>query len=680
MAERRRECFVGTLIPAPTVSASGLGDIKTAETKCRSTRRAAEVVSARSFLGAPLSKKWTNSSTNRNARKVTFRIAAEASSVAADAATVSSIPPSTPPPAIDIPIADVQTEVIADGTTVLRSRTFDRLKFEIEFSLKKGTTDNSYLVRADKTALIGVPFDPFADKFLDQIEQWRLTGRFFEMSYVVIGHIGPGRARTLKRFLEKYPDVIVICSNPAAIALRSFLPDTPMNIEVVRLAAESIDLGQGHVLKFLPLPTPRWPDALCVYDERTKILYSDKFFGAHICTDDVFDTLGWETLLEDRRFYFDCLMAPNSRQVASLLEKIDGAIPDPVMLAPAHGPIIRDGVVELERMYNYWANNQNQSDLMVAVIYASAYGNTAAIANAIAHGITKTGTRVESINCEHADPDSVREAVERCSGLVIGSPTLAGHVPTPVQTALGIILASAKQGLPAGVFGSFGWSGEAVDYLEEKLKNAGLKLLFDPIKVKFKPDTATLHTCEETGTDFAQFIRKQKAKEAPRKQLLTAASQVEQAVGRVVGSLSVVTARDDDVSGAMLASWVSQASFTPPGLTVAVAKERAIESMLYVGAPFVINVLGENSYTPIMKHLLKPYAPGQDRFAGLNVKVSADTGCAILEDSIAYLECRVVRRMECGDHWLIYGTVDHGNVMNAEEKTAVHHRKTGTQY
>ena len=58
------------------------------------------------------------------------------------------------------------------------------------------------------------------------------------------------------------------------------------------------------------------------------------------------------------------------------------------------------------------------------------------------------------------------------------------------------------------------------------------------------------------------------------------------AAGRLVGSLSVLTARGDDESGytaAMLASWVSQASFEPLGLTVAVAKDRAIESMMQVG-------------------------------------------------------------------------------------------------
>ena len=68
-----------------------------------------------------------------------------------------------------------------------------------------------------------------------------------------------------------------------------------------------------------------------------------------------------------------------------------------------------------------------------------------------------------------------------------------------------------------------------------------------------------------------------------------------QALGRVVGSLCVLTTRkgqgEGALSGAMVASWVSQASFTPPGLTVAVAKDRAVETLLHVGDHFALNVL-----------------------------------------------------------------------------------------
>jgi len=107
-----------------------------------------------------------------------------------------------------------------------------------------------------------------------------------------------------------------------------------------------------------------------------------------------------------------------------------------------------------------------------------------------------------------------------------------------------------------------------------------------------------------------------KRTKAPR----TPASSVEQAVGRLVGSLCVVTTRKGDASSAMLASWVSQATFNPPGFTVAVAKDRAIESLLYPGNAFVLNILAEGEHLGPMKHFLKPFGPGEDRFAGIETQ------------------------------------------------------------
>jgi flavin reductase (DIM6/NTAB) family NADH-FMN oxidoreductase RutF len=126
-----------------------------------------------------------------------------------------------------------------------------------------------------------------------------------------------------------------------------------------------------------------------------------------------------------------------------------------------------------------------------------------------------------------------------------------------------------------------------------------------------------------------------------------------------------------------LASWVSQATFNPPGLTIAVAKDRALESLTHSGDQFVLNILEEGKQ--LRKHFMKRFEPGEDRFLGLNI-AEASNGCVVLQDALAYLECEVKQRMECGDHWLIYATVTNGQVLNSEGVTAVHYRKIGTYY
>lgn len=563
---------------------------------------------------------------------------------------------------------DVQVFPIASDTIALRSRSWERLRFEIEYALEKGTTANSYLIRGNQVALIDPPGASFTEKFLEALKN-EIDPH--SIDYIVLGHTNPNRIKTLKVLLELAPQATIVCSLPAALTLKSAEIEHP--IQTVK-GGNDLDLGQGHHLEFIATPTPRWPDGMCTYDSYTEVMYSDKFFGAHICGEDEYD-LNRETLLEDQQYYFDCLMAPNARQVETALEKLSDYAPR--LYAVGQGPLVRYGVVELTNYYKTWAAKQKNRTESVALIYASAYGNTATIAQAIARGITKAGVSVNSINAEQATTAEIKDAAENSAGFIMGSPTLGGHAPTQIQTALGVVLSAASKTKLAGVFGSFGWSGEAIDHLENKFKDAGYSFGFEPIRVKFTPDASTLQTCEQAGTDFAQQLKKaaKKKKATPK----VAASSVEKAIGRLVGSMCIATAKKGDVSSAMLASWVAQATFTPPGFTVAVAKERAIEDLMHTGNPFVLNILAEGKHLGPMKHFLKPFAPGQDRFEGVQTKETED-GQIVLEAAIAYLECEVAGRMDCGDHWVIYATVNGGEVQDMNAKTAIHHRKTGTHY
>ena len=571
----------------------------------------------------------------------------------------------------DIKPRDVQVSVIDADTTVLRSRTWDRLKFEVEYSLQRGTTANSYLIQAEKTALIDPPGESFTEVYLQQLQQYL---DFRQLDYVIAGHVNPNRCITLKALLKLAPQLTFVCSKPAVVALRTFFSEQNLKIQVAR-AEEVLDLGRGHQLQFIPAPNPRWPDELYTYDPATRILFTDKLFGVHVCGDQVFDE-NWKHLDEDRRHYYDCLYAAQSRQVEIALDKLTSL---PIKsYAPSHGPLVRYSKSRLTQDYQQWSQQQKEKETTVALIYASAYGNTATLAQALAKGITKSGVAVESINCEFTEPEEIQAAIEKCDGFIIGSPTLGGHIPTQVQTALGIVLSSATKSKLAGVFGSYGWSGEAIDEIEKKLKNAGYRFGFDSIRVRFKPNHLTLQQCKEIGTDFAQTLKKAKKNRNIRQPVSDSQiDRTEQAMGRIVNPLCVVSAKRGDVKSAMLASWVSQASFNPPGVTVAVAKDRAIEPLLHTKDKFVLNILLEGMN--LRRHFLKSFAPGSDRFAGLETQ-SAENGCPILSNALAYLECTVESRVECGDHWVVYAVVDNGQVLQSGGMTAVYHRKSGGQY
>ncbi|MGD1872927.1 MAG: diflavin flavoprotein [Mastigocoleus sp.] len=563
---------------------------------------------------------------------------------------------------------DVQILPIATGTTAMRSRSWTRLRFEIEYALARGTTLNCYVIEGDRTAIIDPPADTFTEIYLQTLSQ---SFDLSKIDYVILGHFSPNRVATLKALLEAAPQITFVCSLPTAGNLNDSFPDHDLKVMTMR-GKETLDLGKGHLLNFIPIPSPRWPGGLCTYDQQTQILYTDKLFSTHICSEEAFDE-DWDILKDDQRYYYDCLMAANANHVKAALEKISEF--QIRMYGTGHGPLIRYGLIELTKGYQEWSQSQTEREITVALLYASAYGNTATLAQAMGLGLTKGGVAVESINCEFAKPEDIREAVEKSDGFIIGSPTIGGNAPTPIHTALGIVLSVADNGKVAGVFGSYGWSGEAFDFIEGKLRGGGFKFGFDTFKARFKPDDVTLKQCEETGTDFAQGLKKARKLRLPQ----PAATPVEQAVGRIVGSVCVITAKHGEVSTGMMGAWVSQATFNPPGITIAIAKDRAIETLMHPGGKLVLNIIAEGNHQDYMKHFRQSFAPGADRFVNFTT-TEAENGCLILADALAYLECTVDKRMECGDHWVIYAIVDTGKLMDKNSTTAIHHRKAGNHY
>jgi flavorubredoxin/flavin reductase (DIM6/NTAB) family NADH-FMN oxidoreductase RutF len=585
---------------------------------------------------------------------------------------------------------DVQVAEIGAETLVFRSRSWTRLRFEIEYARQKGTTANSYLIQAPQVALIDPPGESFTDSFLEELQQQQYYQR---IAYIILSHVNSNRLATLKQLLAVASYATVICSKPAANVLRAAFANEPdrllpedealdfgiqyddrsFKLHIVR-DEETLNLGNGHELQFRFTPTPRHPDQLCTYDPATGILYTDKLFGAHVCGDEVFDA-HWRSLSEDRRYYFDCLHAAQAPQVEAALDKLEPF--KAKLYAPAHGPIVKHSLSRLTLDYRDWCQQQQNKELNVALLYTSAYGNTGTVAKAIAQGITQTGVAVQTINCEFAAPAEIASAIEAADGFVIGSPTLGGHAPVQIQTALGIALSTATKSKLAGVFGSYGWSGEAVDLLETKLQDAGYRFGFEPIRVKFKPTEEVLQQCEAAGTEFAQTLRKTKKVWTPRQQVADAQTdRTGQAVGRIAGSLCVITTHQDNQHRAILTSWVSQATFTPPGLTIAVSKEQAT-TMADPGSVFVLNVLKEGRN--LRRHFIKPLLAKADGFGDVDTHL-ANNGCLILEDALACLECTVQNRMECGDHWLIYATVENGKVLETLGVTAVQHRKSASYF
>ncbi|MGB3405259.1 MAG: diflavin flavoprotein [Microcoleaceae cyanobacterium] len=562
----------------------------------------------------------------------------------------------------------IAVEEIAPQTTTIRSLDWDRSRFDIEFGLQNGTTYNSFIIRGEKTALVDTSHAKFRQQYLDTLQQ---QIDLKDLDYLIISHTEPDHSGLVKDVLELAPHITVVGAK-VALQFLDNLVHTPYERLMVK-SGESLDLGNGHVLDFVSAPNLHWPDTIFTYDRATQTLFTCDAFGMHYCSDYTYD----QNLAEieaDYRFYYECLMAPNARSVINAIKRMD-KLGEVNTIATGHGPILRHNVVELVGRYQDWSEAQTKAETTVAVFYYSDYGYSDRLSQAIAHGITKTGVAVEMMDLRSADSQEVRELVEMAKGIVIGAPPISDEGSQTAEEAISTILASANKKQVFGLYESGGGNDLSVYPLQTKLNDAGLKQIFPSILIKETPHDTTYKLCEEAGTDLGQRLTVAKNV----KQMKSLDNDLDKALGRLSGGLYIISAAKGEVNSAMLASWISQASFEPLGLSIAVAKDRAIEALMQVDDRFVLNVLAEDNYQKLMKHFLKRFAPGADRFAGVDTQ-TAKNGSPILAEAVAYLECTVASRMELSDHWVIYATVQNGRVSDPNALPAVHHRKVGNHY
>ena len=148
-------------------------------------------------------------------------------------------------------------------------------------------------------------------------------------------------------------------------------------------------------------------------------------------------------------------------------------------------------------------------------------------------------------------------------------------------------------------------------------------------------------------------------------------------IGRIPSGLFVVTWRDGTVDRTMLASWVMQAGFAPPAVSLAVAPERDLLSAIDRGIAFAVNILGE-AQRPLLARFGKPATPGADPFDGLAVE-RTPAGNARLPGTSGWLECRGTARVAAGDHAIVVAEVLAGDPGPAGTPL-VHVRKNGLRY
>ena len=381
----------------------------------------------------------------------------------------------------------------------------DKLRvFDIIMYTEFGTTYNSYVMKAgDKTILFETAKAKFFDEYLEELKQITDVEK---IDYLVVNHTEPDHAGSVEKLLEINPGLKIIATGCAINFLKEIV-----NGEFTALPVkdnQEMKIGD-KTLKFLIVPNLHWPDTMYTYIEEEQILVTCDSFGSHYGFKDILlsKVTDQEGYMRATKYYFDNIIGPFKPYMLKALERVREL--DISMICTGHGPVLDTRIDFILDTYQEWCTVVNPNKKKTVIIpYVSAYGYTKELAGAIAKGIQESGDiDVRCYDMVETDQAKVLEELGFADGFLLGSPTIVGEALKPIWDLTTSIFAGTHGGKLASAFGSYGWSGEAVPHLIERLKQLKMRVPDEGFRVKFKPSQDNLIDAHDYGYNFGCLLQ-----------------------------------------------------------------------------------------------------------------------------------------------------------------------------
>lgn len=372
--------------------------------------------------------------------------------------------------------------------------------FEGLWPLPRGVSYNAYVIDDEKIALVDTVKGNRFEAWLSNVREV-LSGR--KPDYVIVNHMEPDHSGSLRQLLEIFPQITIVGNKKTAEFL-DLLYGIRDNVKVVA-DGDSLDLGR-HKLSFHFMPMVHWPESMATYDSNGKVLFSNDAFGGFGAPGGgIFDDEVDVAFFEDEILrYFSNIVGKYSQMVLKAIEKLAGL--EIAVIAPSHGPVWRKNPKWIVERYRRWSAHEAEDGVVVA--YASMYGNTARMMEAVARGLSEEDVgriRIHDVSRTHVSY-LIRDAW-RFRGLILGSPTYDAGLFPAMGNFIGLLEHKKLTRRILGLFGSFGWSGGGVSTLVEFAKKMNWEPVEPVVEARLAPGDDDLNRCFELGQAVVRRVK-----------------------------------------------------------------------------------------------------------------------------------------------------------------------------
>ncbi len=376
--------------------------------------------------------------------------------------------------------------------------------FDIIMYTEFGTTYNSYVLKTGgKTVLLETAKAKFFPEYLEKL---KAVADPHKIDYLIVNHTEPDHSGSVEMLLEWNPSMKIVATGCAINFLKNIVNRDFYSIPVKD--NETMKIGD-KTFRFLVVPNLHWPDTMYTYIEEDKTLVTCDSFGSHYAFDGILRSRveDEEGYMRATKYYFDCIIGPFKPYMRKALERVREMDID--MICTGHGPVLDAKIPEMFDIYEKWCLQENpNTEKTVVIPYVSAYGYTGELAEKIGEGIKDSGpVAVKLYDLVESDPAEVLEEIGYADGFLLGTPTIVGEALKPIWDLTTSMFAGTHGGKLAGAFGSYGWSGEGVPHIIERLKQLKMKVPDDGFRVKFKPGKVGLIDAYEYGYNFGCLVQ-----------------------------------------------------------------------------------------------------------------------------------------------------------------------------
>jgi anaerobic nitric oxide reductase flavorubredoxin len=369
-----------------------------------------------------------------------------------------------------------------------------------DYSTHSGSTYNSYLIQEGKNVLIDTVWLPFADEFVRN-----LSGEISldKIDCIVINHGEVDHSGALPSLMERIPDAPIYCTANAVKSLRGQY-HKDWNFNVVK-TGDKLDIGNGKELIFVEMTMLHWPDSMATYMTGDNILFSNDAFGQHYATDLLFNDLVDQCdLYREAIKYYANILTPFSAILRKKLEQVLSLGLTIDIIATSHGVIWRDNPMQIVNKYSEWASDYQENQ--ITILYDTMWNGTGSLAEKIKEGIQSVDgdVNVKTYNIVKTDINDLVTEIFKSKAIAVGSPTVGNNILHSVSGMIHFIKGLKMKNKKAASFGCYGWSGEGVKVLNEKLADAGFNLIGDGLSCLWNPDEDKKQQAVEMGKLIAE--------------------------------------------------------------------------------------------------------------------------------------------------------------------------------